>query len=153
MLIVAICASDREEYELKVDTLKQILRSIGGGMFSNLRDPQSTYWAMRAMNVLRRRLGLRGLARLAFGPAASALLGGSCEEYGDWQQRVKAVSDPRSASEASFYVDPDYVSRRARARRAPARRSRSSSTRSGRRRTQALTWAVSGREIGETTQR
>ncbi len=250
VLVVAICASDREEYELKVDTLKQILRSIGAGMFSNLRDPQNTYWAMRALNVLRRRLGLRGLARLApatfrfmslsasrvgwrnllsylnsftylslvrsalniratfrlgstftismgylatfdtavrgaqlstqvkqkyidrgamfddgadntwgsiieggaygfleqlacyepgdpesaagsrefslesnlvciehhlgtpllaFGSAASALLGGSCEEYGDWQQRIKAVFDPANASEASFYVDPDYV--------------------------------------------
>jgi glycolate oxidase len=249
MLMVVICASDREEHDLKVDTLKRILRETGGGMFANLPDPENTFWAARAINVLRRRLGLRGLARLApgtfrllslnarrvgwrnvspylsslaylslvrsglnirgvfrfagtfvtsmgalasfdsatrgaqlsaqvkrkyiergvvfddgtdnawgetyengayshmeqlacydpsdpevaeaigefglessllclerhcglplaFGPAGSALFSESCDNYDDWQQRIKAVFDPANASEASFYVEPDYA--------------------------------------------
>ncbi len=43
------------------------------------------------------------------GPAVSALLSESCENYNDWQHRIKAVFDPANASEGSFYVDPDYV--------------------------------------------
>jgi glycolate oxidase len=49
-----------------------------------------------------------GLCINGIGPGNHVIYSPHCYDYDRWQQKIKAALDPRNASDASFYTDPEF---------------------------------------------
>jgi len=62
-LMFVIIAQDKDDFRYRMKTLKKIVKELDGGLVLSGNDPAKTWWMMRAMRAVGRKIGLKAVLR------------------------------------------------------------------------------------------